>query len=95
MFVPVWGWTEGNKALFKEWEEYYRKLVQTSPVVIEEDVTLLLGQQKKAIDDQQTLQNEQERVLAHQAVQPMARPEGATRESHRRDPLAKPASEQS
>ena len=95
MFAPAWGWAEGNKALFKEWEEYYRKLVQTSTVVIEEDVPLLLGQQRKAIDDQQTLENEQERVLANQAVQPMARPEGATRESHRHDPLAKPASEHS
>ena len=86
---PAWGWTPGNKALFKEWEEYYRKLVQTSPVLTQEDVDSLLEQQKKRLDGQQAIEEEGKRLLVEQAAKPMARPEGnAIKESHRHNPLS-------
>ena len=93
--VAAWGWTGGNKALFEEWKTYYGKLVLTSNVITEENADMLLQQHKKQIDEQQALQEEQKRVMAHHAVHPMAKPETAPKECYRHDPMAKTATDQS
>ena len=92
--VAAWGWTDGNKALFEEWKTYYGKLVLTSNVITEEDADTLLQQHKKQIDEQQALQEEQTRVMDHQAVHPVAKATTAPKECHRHDPMAKTPTEQ-
>ena len=96
VIVAACGWAEGNSALFKEWESYYHKLVHANDLVTEEDAAMLLGQHRRLIDEQQALHDEQRRVLAFQAsLHPVPRPEGAPRENHRHDLLAKTANKQS